>query len=363
VLRLTVPRLLRRWPLDPFITALLATVGLASLLPASGAGASAVSALGKIAVGLLFFLYGARLSTREAMDGLRQWRLHTTVLACTFVVFPLLGLACRALVPWLLTPELYHGVLFLTLLPSTVQSSIAFTSIAEGNVAAAVCSATFSSLLGILVTPLLTALLLSTSGAGVGAGAVLGIVAQLLLPFVAGQFARRWIHGWMQRHSAPLKLVDRGSIVIVVYGAFSAGVTGGIWGMLSLPRLGGLLLVCVVMLAVLLGLTAWGSRRLGFGRADRIVVVFCGSKKSLASGVPMASVLFAGPAVGLMVLPLMLFHQIQLMVCAVIARRWPREREAPAEGRGAGFLPPARPSSGAGPRAPRIGGAPTRSRS
>lgn len=313
-----------RWPFDPFITALLCTVGLASLLPARGAAAHGVSELGIAAVALLFFLYGARLSTREALSGLRQWRLHGTVFAATFALFPLLGVAARLLVPSLLTPQLYQGVLFLCLLPSTVQSSIAFTSIARGNVAAAVCSATFSSLLGIVVTPLLAALLLTTShgGSGVSVRQVLDIVLQLLVPFLAGQLLRRGIAGWMSRHRKVLGLVDRGSILVVVYGAFSAGVVGGVWGQLSPPRLGALLLVNAVLLAAVLTATRYGSRRLGFDRADRVTIVFCGSKKSLATGVPMASVLFAGPQVGLMVLPLMLFHQMQLMVCAWLARRW-----------------------------------------
>lgn len=326
--RLTLS-LLRRWPLDPFITALLITVGVASLLPARGAVASGVTDLQTVAVALLFFLYGARLSPREALDGLRQWRLHTIVLAVTFVVFPLLGLAARLLEPALLGPQLFQGVLFLCLLPSTVQSSIAFTSIARGNVAAAVCSATFSNLAGIVVTPLLAAVLLNASHGGANfGGQMLDIVLRLLLPFLGGQFARRWIVGWMGRHRKVLTLVDRGSILIVVYGAFSEGVVGGIWGQLAPSRFGGLLLVNALLLAAVLALTGYASRRLGFGHEDRAAIIFCGSKKSLATGVPMASVLFAGPTVGLMVLPLMLFHQMQLMVCAALARRWAARAEA-----------------------------------
>ncbi|MDH6125014.1 bile acid:sodium symporter family protein [Kitasatospora sp. GP82] len=320
------PKPPRRLPVDPYIAALLCTVGLASLLPARGPAAPAVSDAADGAVALLFFLYGARLSTREALDGLKQWRLHSTVFAVTFVLFPLLGLASRVLVPELLSPQLYQGLLFLTLLPSTVQSSIAFTSIARGNAAAAVCSATFSSLFGIVLTPLLAAALLSTRG-GISAGSVLGIVEQLLLPFVAGQLLRRWIADRMARHRAVLGLVDRGSILLVVYSAFSAGVVGGVWGALSLPRLAALLVVEAVLLTLVLTASALGSRRLGFERQDRIAIVFCGSKKSLAAGVPMASVLFPGPTAGLLVLPLMLFHQIQLMVCAVLARRWGAEAQ------------------------------------
>ncbi|GAA1985238.1 bile acid:sodium symporter family protein [Kitasatospora viridis] len=331
------PRALRLPRLDPFIASLLATIALAALLPARGAAAPAVATAADAAVAVLFFLYGARLSAREALEGLKQWRLHGVVAAVTFGLFPLLGVAASLLVPGVLTPQLYQGLLFLTLLPSTVQSSIAFTSIARGNTAAAVCSATFSSLFGIVLTPLLAAFLLHTKG-GVSAGTVLQIAEQLLLPFAAGQLTRRWTAGPMRRHRAVLGLVDRGSILLVVYSAFGAAVVGGVWGMLSLPRLGALLLVEAALLALVLGATLLLGRRLGFARADVVVLVFCGSKKSLASGVPMASVLFPGAAAGALVLPLMLFHQVQLMVCAVLARRW-GARAAAAEPQDAARVP------------------------
>jgi sodium/bile acid cotransporter 7 len=311
-----------RFRLDPFVIAILATVGVATLLPASGVVADGFSTATTIAVGLLFFLYGARLSTQEALDGLRHWRLHAVVLAATFVLFPLLGLALFLLPPSVLPAQLAAGVLFLAVLPSTVQSSIAFTSIARGNVAAAICSASLSNLAGIVLTPLLVALLLSGDGAGVDGSAVLGIVLQLLAPFVAGQLARRWIGAWITRNSAPLKLFDRGSILLVVYTAFSAGMVEGIWHRLDVTHLLVLAGVCCVLLAAVLGATGWGARVLGFARADRITIVFCGSKKSLASGLPMATVLFGHAQVGLIVLPLMLFHQIQLIVCATLARRY-----------------------------------------
>ncbi|MDX2810974.1 bile acid:sodium symporter [Streptomyces sp. PA03-5A] len=316
-------------PVDPYIAALLGTVLLAALLPARGAGAHLAGGASTGAVGLLFFLYGVRLSTREAMDGLRHWRLHGTVLAATFLVFPLLGLASGGLVPYLLTPELHTGLLFLCLVPSTIQSSIAFTSVARGNVAAAICAGSFSSLAGLVLTPLLAALLLGGSGGGFTAEAVLGIVLQLLAPFVAGQLLRRWISGFVTRHKKVLGLVDRGSILLVVYAAFSEGVVRGIWHQVTPLRLLGLLLAEALLLAAMLAVTSYGSRRLGFPRVDRVTIVFAGSKKSLAAGLPMASVLF-GPQAGLMVLPLMLFHQMQLMVCAVLAKRWARQAEAAA---------------------------------
>ncbi|MER7107746.1 bile acid:sodium symporter family protein [Streptomyces sp. NPDC000229] len=316
-LRLTSPL---RPPIDPYILALIATVALAALLPASGRAADAVGGVSTGAIALLFFLYGARLSTREALDGLRHWRLHGTVLAATFVVFPLLGLAARGLVPTVLTPALYGGLLFLCLVPSTIQSSIAFTSMARGNVPAAICAGSFSSLAGIVLTPLLAALLLGGGGGGFSADSLVKIVAQLLVPFLAGQALRRWTAGFLTRHKKPLGYVDRGSILLVVYTAFSEGMVQGVWHQVTPARLAALLAVEAVLLAVMLALTWYGAGRLGFGREDRIAIQFAGSKKSLAAGLPMASVLFGAHA-SLAVLPLMLFHQVQLMVCAVIAKR------------------------------------------
>ncbi len=313
-------------PLDGFILGLIGTVALAALLPVSGRAATVTDGATTVAVAFLFFLYGARLSTHEALDGVRHWRLHLTVLVCTFVIFPALGLAARGLVPYVLTHPLYTGLLFLCLVPSTVQSSIAFTSIARGNVAAAICAGSFSSLLGVVVTPVLAALLLGGSGSGSGGGgfsadSMVKIALQLLAPFLAGQLLRRWIGGFISRHRAVLRLVDRGSVLLVVYAAFSEGMTRGIWHQVTPARLAILLGVEAVLLTVMLTLTSYGSRKLGFVREDRITIVFAGSKKSLAAGLPMASVLFGAQA-SLAVLPLMLFHQMQLMVCAVLARRY-----------------------------------------
>ncbi|MGW0822585.1 bile acid:sodium symporter family protein [Streptomyces sp. NPDC002845] len=342
--RLTWPRWL---PIDPYILLLLGTVGLASLLPARGTAADVASGASTGAIALLFFLYGARLSTREALDGLRHWRLHVTVLACTFVVFPLLGLAARGLEPVFLPHSLYVGLLFLTLVPSTVQSSIAFTSIARGNVPAAICAGSFSSLAGIVGTPLLAAALLGSSVGGFSADSILKIVFQLLVPFVAGQVLRRCgvkrgraqrvgqggggrrVGSFITRHKRLLGLVDRGSILLVVYTAFSEGMVRGIWHQVSPLRLAGLLVAEAVLLAVMLTLSWYGAKALRFNREDRIAIQFAGSKKSLAAGLPMAGVLFGGEA-ALAVLPLMLFHQMQLMVCAVIAKRRSRDPLDPA---------------------------------
>ncbi|WP_405387248.1 bile acid:sodium symporter [Streptomyces sp. NBC_01102] len=311
-------------PVDPYILALIGTVVLAALLPASGPAADVAGGASTGAVALLFFLYGARLSTADALDGLKHWRLHLTVLACTFVAFPILGLASGGLVPYVLTPQLQEGFLFLCLVPSTIQSSIAFTSMARGNVPAAICAGSFSSLAGILLTPLLAALLLGGGAAGFSADSLVKIVLQLLVPFLAGQLLRRWVGGFVSRHRKVLGLVDRGSILLVVYTAFSEGMVAGIWQQVTPLRLGALLGAEAVLLALMLTISWYGAKRLGFGREDRIAIQFAGSKKSLAAGLPMASVLFGAHA-SLAVLPLMLFHQMQLMVCAVIAKRRSRD--------------------------------------
>jgi len=311
---------LARLRLDPYILALLAAVAVASVLPVRAAAAVALDHVVTVTIALLFFLYGARLSPQVALAGLRNWRLHTAALATTFVIFPLLGLATRPLVGTLLTEQLYLGVIFLCTLPSTVQSSIAFVSMARGNVAAAFCNASFSNLIGVLVTPLLAGLLIHTNG-GFSLSSIRDILLQLLAPFAVGQLARRWVGEWVTRRKALLSLFERGSIVLVVYSAFSAGVVAGIWHQLTAANLAGLLVVDLLLLAAVLAVTTVGSRRLGFPPEDRVAIVFCGSTKSLASGVPIATVLFAGQSVGLMVLPLMLFHQMQLMACAYLARR------------------------------------------
>lgn len=323
--------LLTRLNMDPYIGAIVGMVGLATLLPVHGVGAVGAGYATDAAIAVLFFLHGTKLEPRAALAGARHWRLHVAVLLSTFVLFPLLGLTARAVAPELLPPALWAGLLLLCVLPSTVQSSIAFTSIARGNVPAALCAATASNLLGIVLTPLLAGLLLHTHG-GFSARAVGDIAMQLLLPFLAGQAARPWIGAWAARNRRLLGLVDRGSVLLIVYVAFSEGVTQGIWHQLDVATLGTLMLVDAALLASVLALTTLASRVLGFCREDEIAVVFCGSKKSLASGLPMATVLLAGQSAGLIVLPLMLFHQIQLMACAAMARRYaarPADRALP----------------------------------
>src|SRR6201993_5223714 len=210
---------------DNFILALIGTLVLASLLPCRGAAAVVVDHLTNVAIALLFFLHGAKLSRQAVIAGASHWRLHALVLLTTFVLFPLFGLAFRPILPPLVTPTLYAGILFLCTLPSTVESSIAFTSIAKGNVPAAICSASASSIIGIFVTPLAVSLLLSSHVKSASAWHTVGeIVLQLFVPFVCGQLLQPLIGGWIERNESIVSWVDQGSILLIVYSAFSEAV-------------------------------------------------------------------------------------------------------------------------------------------
>ena len=309
-------------PIDPYLVLLIATVVTAALLPARGSGQSMAEAAVIAAVALLFFLYGARLSAKAVWTGVAHWRLQSLTFASTFVLFPLVGLAVATVMRPYLPHDILVGLVYLCLLPSTVQSSIAFTSIARGNVPAALCSASLSNLAGVFLTPLLVSLLLPAAGVGISAHALGDIALQILLPFVLGQIARPWIYDWLQRHPVLTAVVDRGSVLLVVYAAFSAGMVAGVWTQLSLGDLAAVVALDLAMLALVIVSMTLLTRRLGFSTPDEIAIVFCGSKKSMAGGIPMATILFPGHAVGMIVLPLMLFHQAQLFVCATLARRY-----------------------------------------
>jgi len=314
--------LLRRLRLDPYILAIIGMVAVAAFLPARGMGKDLLDVAVHAAIAILFFIYGAKISPQAIWTGIIHWRLQALVFATTFVVFPAVGFGLIALARGHLDDGLLTGLMFLALLPSTVQSSIAFTSIARGNVAAALCCASLSNLAGVVITPLLATVFLNPRTGAMSLDSVGEIALQILLPFVLGQIARPLIGNWLGRRKTLTMLVDRGSILLVVYAAFSAGVVAGIWSKVTPPSLALVIVLDLVMLAVVLAFTTAASRVLRFTTEDEITIVFCGSKKSMASGLPMANIIFPASTVGLIVLPLMLFHQMQLMVCAALARRY-----------------------------------------
>ena len=318
-------RLLSRLGVDFYMLLLLATVALGLLLPARGIAAEALGHVTFWAVALLFFLYGGKLDRGAIRAGLLNWRLPGTSLAATYVMFPILGLVLVMLFGPLLGATASLGFLFLAVLPSTVQSSIAFTGIAGGNVAGAICSASLSNLLAVVLTPALVALVLQQGGGEVGLDAVVKIATQILLPFVLGQIAMPWLGGFIRRHRMLSLTVDRGSILLIVYAAFSAGTVSGLWDDVSGGDLALISAVVVLFLALAMAAMVLSGRLLGLPEEDRAALFFCGSTKSLASGLPIATALFAPERVGAIVLPLMIFHMLQLLVCAFLAQRAVRQ--------------------------------------
>jgi sodium/bile acid cotransporter 7 len=317
---------------DGFTLAIIGIVVLSLVLPCAGESARWVAVGSEFAIALLFFLQGARLSRPAVLAGILHWRLHLIIFAATFVIFPVLGLALSLVSGTLLTPPLAIGLMFLCTLPSAVQASVAFTSIAGGNIAAALCSASLSSIIGIVLTPLLVGLLLQAH-AGASLNGLGSVALHLLLPFLAGQALQVRIEAWMQRRARAVQLVDRASVLLMVYRVFSAATLSGMWSRVPSSSLLALTVVDAALLAAMLTATAFIARRFSLSREDEIAIVFCGSKKSLVTGIPMANTLFAGASLGLVVLPLMIFHQLQLMACATLARRYAHARSAAADDR------------------------------
>lgn len=318
-------RILEKLYIDGFIVALLGAVALGWLLPTSGLAGEILSWTTKFAIGLLFFMYGARLSTGEVFAGLRNWRLHLTTLAITYAIYPLLGVAFGVTFARFLPGALATGIVFLTLVPATVQTCIAYTAMARGNVPAAVVAASTSAILGVFLTPLLAAVVFaSSSHVRLDLRAVVSIVVQLLLPFVAGQLLHPRLGGFMRRHSAVLRQADRSFVLLVVFAAFSAGTAAGIWRALPVSRFALLIAVSIALLLTALAATILSGKLLGFSRADQVVIMFVGSSKSITAGLPIAAVLFPRATTALIIVPLIIYHQVKLIVCAVLAQRMSR---------------------------------------
>ena len=315
---------------DNFTLILITVVIMATALPAKGDGATIFEWITTFAIALLFFMHGAKLSRQAIIEGIMHWRLHLLVFLFTFAAFPLIGLVIKPIILPLLGLPLTIGMLYLCALPGTVQSAIAFTSIAKGNVPAAVCSASASSLIGIVITPLLLSFLLEETNIGTKgmAQAIVDISLKLLLPFIIGHLSRPWTAHFIIRNSSWLKNVDQGSILLVVYTAFSASVVGGLWQAVPPVALCLLFLVCLVLLVFVLWLSKFLAQSLGFNHQDEITIVFCASKKSLATGVPMAQVLFGSAMLGPALLPIMIFHQLQLMACSILANQYAKKATA-----------------------------------
>lgn len=315
----------RRW-IDPFVVLLLATLLAGLLVPVPEAARAPVDAVARAGIMALFFTYGLRLPTREVLDGLRNVRLQGAMLAMTFVLFPLIGLGLSWATTPLIGPAMAAGVLFLSVLPSTVQGSVALTSIARGNIPAAITAATTSNVVGMVATPLLVLALMGTS-ASAGLGGLRSVLVQLLLPFVVGQLLSRWAGAWIEKRKVLTMVVERAAIIVMLFNAVSAATAQGVWTEVHWSMLITVGVLSLALLAGVSGLLWFAGPRLGLALPERIVLLLGGSQKSLATGLPMGAVLFAPATLATLVVPLIIYHQMQLILGAVLARQLGRRAD------------------------------------
>lgn len=326
---------IRGYSIDGFLLALLGAVGAAILFPKLGASDGPLHAnlVATYGVAVVFFLYGLTLAPSKLRQGAANWRVHAVVQLTTFALFPLIAFSAFGLVGAALPAAVVTGFIYLAALPSTVSSSVAMTSLARGNVPAAIFSATLSSLLGVFITPALMALHATAGGTAMPLVPVITkVVLLVLLPIVLGQIASLWLSGWAARRIKWIKLADRAIILVIVFNALSNSMVQGIWTKYDPTLVLGMGLGAALLFFVVYGLVALTCRGLGFSREDSIASLFCGSTKSLATGVPLAKLMFgASPELGLIIAPIMLYHFFQLVVISVLANRYAR-RAWPAAG-------------------------------
>ncbi len=324
---------------DWFLYGMVSCVVLATLFPDFGktGGALHADVLANVGVAAVFFFHGLGLSWENLRNGLLAWRVHTAVQLMTFFVFPLITFAFCGIfdnaLAWL-PAQLALGFYFLGALPSTISSSVAMTAIARGNVPAAVFNASISSLLGIVLTPVLIGIFATTSGDSLPLGkTIFDLFVLLFLPFILGQLLRPLLRKFAEGFKKGINTFDKGVILLIVYSSFADSVARGLWKNYGLGILFQTLAGTLLILAIALGISFAIAKFCRFGKEDEITTVFCGSKKTLASGVPMAKVIFGAAAlsgdldIGLIVLPIMFYHQLQLLVCTILANRYAaRER-------------------------------------
>lgn len=316
--------MLKRYMPDTFVLVLVVVIGFSSLFPAKGRALDTASLLSSCAIFLLFFFHGLRLARQDVWVGLKHWRLQCAILFFSFGALPLAGLSLFALFPGLLSSSLWLGVIFLCALPSTVQAAISSSSLAGGNVAASVIAAAVSNLSGVVLTPLIFAAIAHVSGDYIGLSTITNIATLLLLPFILGQVAQHWLNRWAERNRVWMGRMDRFTIMLTVYVTFSSAVNEGLWNRIDMKSLATLFAVIIALQSFAFSGAWWLGRAIGMSRADQITLLFSGTHKTLATGAPMARILFPAAQAGLIIIPLMLYHQLQLIMSAWLAARFSR---------------------------------------
>jgi sodium/bile acid cotransporter 7 len=312
-----------------FLAGMVIAIGLATVSAPIGqsGGLIHLDQVTGIGIAIVFFLHGLGLSPKAIQAGVSNWKLHVYTQSATYLAYPLLWLLLGKGLLAYLPQALAFGFCYLFVLPSTISSSVTMTSVGKGNVPGAIFNASLSSVLGVFLTPLLIQLFMGLEGVRLDMMAsVISIAKLLLLPMIVGQLLRPFLFAWTERHKAVVGKVDKLVIILIVYNAFCDSVANGIWHNFSLATLAGAFVLCCVVLLVMVHLIQWGARRVGFVLSDEVAAVFCGTKKTLAAGVPMAKVIFgADPNLGMLLLPIMLYHPIQIFYCAILANRYARQ--------------------------------------
>lgn len=319
---------MKRSLIDPFIIALLAVVGIAYLLPYPGTKESPfhLDEIADIGVSVIFLLYGLQLGPEKLKAGLTNARLHLVIHASTFILFPLIIIILKPFFSTVFMQQVWLPFFFLAALPSTVSSSVVMVSIAQGNIPAAIFNASISSLIGVFITPVWMSLFLEQQPGSIGLGQVIGkLLLQVLLPVIIGLFLHKKFGRFAEVNRKRLKLFDQSVILLIVYCSFSESFYEGVFKGFEPIYLLALLVMVTALLFVVYSIITLITKALHFNREDRITATFCGSKKSLVHGSVMSKVLFANAAnSGLVLLPLMLFHAVQLFIISIIAGKMHR---------------------------------------
>jgi sodium/bile acid cotransporter 7 len=316
---------------DWFFSGMIVTIFIAWLFPGPGSEGSGMhpELVTKIGVALIFFLYGLTLSFGAMKDGAKQWRIHTLLQAVTFIFFPVLGIIFYKSTEGIIDSRLQLGFFYLCALPSTVSSSVVMTAAAKGNIPIAMFNATLSSLLGIILTPFLVGLVLHQSGQdGDLNKSIMNLCEWLLLPFIIGHVLEPRLGDFARRHKRYINKIDRLTILLLVYTSFCDSFVQHIWSTHAVQGMTMTFIATVFLFFLILALLWVACDRLGIKPEFRSAIVFCGTKKSLVSGVPMARIIFSGyPGPGLILLPIMLYHPLQLFICGPLASYWAQEKE------------------------------------
>ena len=311
---------------DKFVMAIFVVIGIAYLFPQWGTKDSNIplDIISAIGIALIFFFYGVKLSPSKLKAGLFNWKLHVLVQAATFLIFPSLILLFRPLIQNEAHDTIWLAFFFLAALSSTVSSSVVMVSIAKGNIPAAIFNASISGLIGILLTPLWMGLFVHDAQADFDFTDIYTkLLVQILLPVIVGMLSQRFLGKFVQRHMSSLTLFDKSIILLIIYKSFAESFSDHLFSSVSLLDLIMLLIAVLGLFAILYLIIGWIANRLGFSLEDRITAQFCGSKKSLVHGTVFSKILFGNlPTIGFMLLPLMLYHAIQIMIISAIASRY-----------------------------------------